>query len=263
LKRDVFGRARPFALSAALALALSGVGRADIAPPPPAEPTPATPAETTPAPSEAPVDPAAAKAAALAIKESDIGLGDPNAPVKWIEYASSGCPHCADLSLKVLPALKADYIDSGKVYYVLRDFPLDNVAAAATVIARCLPKEQFYPFMDKLFANQMTWHGPETTDPKAALVALAAEAGLDSAGVDACLARQDILDQVIAVVKEADAVLKVASTPTNFIGDQVIEGTAPLDQFKAALDKALGEASGGMTPAPETTPAQSTPAPTP
>lgn len=249
-------QARPVFLGAAMAVLASGAAFSDIVPPPASEPAAA--AEATPAPSEAPVDPVKAKAAALAIKPTDIGLGDPNAPVKWIEYASTGCSHCADLALKVLPALKAEYIDSGKVYYVLRDFPLDNVAAAATVIARCLPGDQFYPFMDKLFANQAVWHGPETTDPKAALLKLAAEAGLDEAGVDACLKRQDILDVIVANVTEADSVLKVASTPTSFIGDEVVLGAAPIADFKAILDKALGV--GGMTPAPAPTPEQSTPA---
>lgn len=246
------GRMRPFAFGAAAAVLISGMAMADIAPPPP-DLTP------TPTPSEAPADPAAAKAAALAIKESDIGIGNPDAPVKWIEYASAGCPHCADLTLKVLPALKADYIDSGKVYYVLRDFPLDNVAAAASVIARCLPKDQFYPFMDKIFANQAKWHGPDVGNPAEALKAIAAEVGLDGAGVDACLERQDILNTIVEGLKEADGVLKVTSTPTSFIGGETVVGTLSVDEFKTALDKALG-VDPGMTPKPEEAP-QPTPAP--
>lgn len=257
------GRLRPLAFGAALAVLACPLAMSDIPPPTP-DATPAVTPETTPAPSEAPVDPAAAKAEALKIKASDIGLGDPNAPVKWIEYASTGCPHCADLTLKVLPALKAEYIDSGKVYYVLRDFPLDNVAASASVIARCLPADKFYPFVDKLFATQPTWHGPDATDPKSVLLGLAAEQGLDEAGVEACFKRQELLDQLINGLKEAETALGVASTPTSFIGDETVVGTVSVEEFKKTLDKALGVPTAeGQTPVPEATPEQSTPATSP
>lgn len=257
--------------AAAFALAISGTAFANAPPPPPDAPasTPETtpvPEAATPAPGKppAPVDPNA-KAAALALKDTDIGIGDPNAPVKWIEYASSGCPHCAVLSLEVLPQLKADYFDSGKVYYVLRDFPLDNVAASATVLARCVPRDKFYPFMEKLFANQAKWHGPDATDIKGAILAIAAEQGLDEAGAEACFKRQELLDQVINGMKEAETVLQVNSTPTSFIGGEVIVGAMAADDFRKVLNKELGDnAPGGMTPIPEATPApQSTPVPTP
>lgn len=246
-------------LGAAMAVAMGGAAFGNAAPPPDIS----APAIPTPTPTEAPADPAVAKAAALALKETDIGIGDPNAPVKWIEYASAGCPHCADLSLNILPQLKAAYFDTGKVYYVLRDFPLDNVAASATVIARCLPREKFYPFMDKLFATQAQWHGPDATDPKSVLLGHAAEQGLDEAAVDACFKRQELLDQVIGGLTEAEKSLGVNSTPTSFIGDETVVGVITPDAFKEILDKAIAAKEGGMTPAPEATPAQSTPAPTP
>lgn len=250
---NIFGKGRlgPALFGAALAALVPGAALADIPPPP----------EPTPTPAEAPADPAAAKAAALAIKPTDIGIGDPNAPVTWIEYASAGCPHCADLSLIVLPALKADYLDSGKVYYVLRDFPLDNVAATATVIARCLPADKFYPFMDHVFAMQRAWHGPGATDPRGALLGYAAEHGLDEAGVEACFQRQELLDQILAVVAEADETLGVNSTPTSFIGDEKVVGVLPVEGFREVLDKALAASDEppGMTPKPEATPEQSKP----
>ncbi|MFT3809122.1 MAG: DsbA family protein [Micropepsaceae bacterium] len=233
--------------AAAFALAMSAAAFANAPPPPEA---PAATAEPAPAPTAEAVDPAAAKAAALALKERDIGIGDPNAPVKWIEYASAGCPHCADLSLNILPKLKAEYIDSGKVYYVLRDFPLDNVAASVTVIARCLPREKFYPFMEKLYASQPQWHSPDAADPKSVLLGFAAEQGLDEAGVDACFKRQELLDEMIAGMEEAEKALSVNSTPTSFIGDETVVGVLPPEKFKEVLDKALAAQAGGATPAP-------------
>lgn len=253
---------RPLAFGAALAALVSGMAFADVPPPPPdATPVQPSPAPTgeAPKPDEAPLP---SKAEVLAVKETDVGLGDPNAPVKWIEYASAGCPHCADLSLKILPQLKADYIDSGKVYYVLRDFPLDNVAAAATVLARCVPREIFYPFMEKLFADQAKWHSPDVADIKGAILTIAAGFGLDEAAADACLKRQDLLDQVVKGMTEAEKVLQVGSTPTSFIGDETVVGTVSVGDFKAALDKALGVPSaGGSSTAPSPTPEQSKPAP--
>ena len=244
-------------LGVALAAMTSGAAFANAPPPAPDA------VEPTPTEAPAPVDPAAAKAAALAVKERDIGIGDPNAPVKWIEYASAGCPHCADLSINILPKLKAEYIDSGKVYYVLRDFPLDNVAASVTVVARCLPRDKFYPFMDKLFSTQAQWHGPDATDPKTVLLGHAAEFGLDEAGVEACFQRQDLLDQMISGMEEAEKALEISSTPTSFIGDETVVGVLPVEKFDEVLDNAIAAKSGGMTPAPTDAPAQSTPEPAP
>jgi protein-disulfide isomerase len=210
-------------------------------------PAPVTP--STPAPSEEPPPEEATKTAptpaemdaALAPKPSDIGIGDPNAKVKWVEYASSGCPHCAHLSLEVIPTLKTEYMDTGKVYYVLRDFPLDGVAAAASLIARCLPKEKFYPFMEMLFAEQDKWHSPEVKDLKGAILAMAAKGGLSAEQAEACLKDQPKFDEMKAILSEAETVLGVASTPTNFVDGKKIEGAAPVEDFRKLFDEALAK----------------------
>ncbi len=175
---------------------------------------------------------------ALAPKESDIGIGDQNAPVKMIEYASSGCGHCAAFAIETMPKIKADYIDKGLVYYVLRDYPLDNVAAAASMVARCLPREGFYPFMDILFASQGDWHKQDGAID--AIAGIARKAGLSRAQVDACLKDEKLLKQINDSRNEATTVLTVASTPTMFINGDKIEGAAAYPdieaKFKAALD---------------------------
>lgn len=181
------------------------------------------------------------KAKVLAPKAEDIGLGNPNAPVRWVEYASSGCGHCARLSLEILPQLKAAYIDTGKVYYVLRDFPLDNASLAASLLARCMPKEKFYPFMEVLFRDQAQWHSPEVTDPAAVLVSKAKEAGLSDADIEACKNNQAVLDRIVASRTEANEVLKVDSTPTNFINGERVQGVVPAAEFEAVIKKALDQ----------------------
>lgn len=187
------------------------------------EPPPA--AGEAAAPALSPEEKLKAVAEALAPKPHDIGIGDPAAKVKIVEYASSGCSHCANFALNELPQLKTAYIDKGQVYFVLRDFPLDNVAAGASLVARCLPPEKFYPFMDALFQQQSVWHGPETTDPLAELKKIAASAGgLDGPAVDACLKNQENFDRLKAGVEEASEILEVNSTPTLFIDGEKASG---------------------------------------
>ena len=173
---------------------------------------------------------------ALALKPDDIGMGDPNAPIKMIEYASAGCPHCAMMALQTIPKLKTAYIDTGAVYYVLRDFPLDNVALGGSLIARCMPKDKFYAFMDLLFANQAMWHSPQTADPKEALIELARRAGLSREATEACLKDQTKLTRINEIAKEATDVLKVNGTPITFLnGQRSFESAMPFEELDAKI----------------------------
>lgn len=174
---------------------------------------------------------------ALAPKPHDIGMGDPNAPIKMIEYASSGCGACAAFHIQVMDKIKADWIDTGKVYFVLRDYPLDNVAAGASMIARCLPREGFYPFMDILFRSQAEWHKQEGAID--ALAALARKAGLSRAQVESCLKDQTVLKTMQETQNEASNVLKVESTPTMFVNGEMIKGAAAYPEFEAKFKAAL------------------------
>ena len=219
-------------MAAAVAVVLAGgAGLAQI-------PAPPSPAET---PAEPPAAAAVTKEQALAPKPEDIGMGDPNAPVKWIEYASAGCSHCAAMTLETLPKVKAAYIDTGKVYYVLRDYPLDNLSLGASVLARCLPKEKFHPFMETVFSRQKEWRAPEVTEPGKVLTAMAVEAGLTPEQAEACLKDRAQFDRIVATRTEAETVLGVNSTPTNFINGEVTVGAAPFEEFEKLLKTALGE----------------------
>ncbi len=174
---------------------------------------------------------------ALALKETDIGMGDPNAPIKLIEYASTGCGHCAAFAIETMPKIKAEWIDKGQVYYVLRDYPLDNVAAGASMIARCLPREGFYPFMEVLFRSQPEWHKQEGAID--ALATLARRAGLSRAQVESCLKDEKVLKQIQDSLNEAKNVLAVNSTPTMFINGEVVQGAAAYADFEAKFKAAL------------------------
>jgi protein-disulfide isomerase len=87
----------------------------------------------------------------------DIVMGAPTAPVTIIEYASMTCPHCAHFAVEIFPKLKEKYIDTGKAKYMMREYPLDGLAAAAFMLARCAGPDKYYPMIETLFAQQQKW----------------------------------------------------------------------------------------------------------
>jgi protein-disulfide isomerase len=169
---------------------------------------------------------------AVASPIGDRTLGDPKAPNVIIEYASMTCPHCRNWNEQVFPALKAKYIDTGKVYFIFRDFPLDPVATTAVMVAHCMP-DRFFPLVDLMFEQQASWANVQ--DPKAALSTLVKQAGIGQDQFNACLANQSILDGVNWSKDRASRVLGVGSTPTFFINGVKVEGDQPL----AAIEKRL------------------------
>lgn len=141
------------------------------------------------------------------------------------------------MALQTMPKVKENYIDKGLVYYVLRDFPLNNVAAGGSLIARCLPKEKFYAFMDVLFADQNLWHSPDVPDPKEALIELARRAGLSREQTEACLSNKEALARMNEILTEGTNVLKIQGTPTTFLNGERFNEAIEYE----ALDKKLQE----------------------
>ncbi len=176
-----------------------------------------------------------ARAAPLTLEEAmaERSLGQPNAKLVVYEYASLTCPHCAKFHLEVLPEVKKKYIDTGKLRWVYRDYPLDGRAAVAAMAARCAPKERYFPFLDALFRGQEKW--ARAPDVHAALAPTARLAGLSQADYDACVKNEALLKAIAKVAEEATAQFQVNSTPSFVAGGKKIElGTS----FKSA-DKAL------------------------
>lgn len=184
-------------------------------------------------------DPAAPSAAAQAILKlngQDRILGNPNAPITIIEYASMSCPHCAHFQTDILPAIKKDWIDTGKAKLVLRDFPLDNEALSAAMIARCAPPDRFYAFADAFFSEQPQWVMAQ--DYKAALARLAKLGGMDEGAVNACLANKTIENEVLDSRLTASKQLGVDSTPTFFVNGAQFNGAPTVAQFEKLLSSA-------------------------
>lgn len=188
----------------------------------------------------------------------DMSLGDKNAPVKVYEYASLTCSHCAEFNKDTFPSFKKDYIDTGKVYYTLRDFPFDPIATAAYMLAHCAGPERYFGFVDVLFSTQTQWAFVET--PMEALKGIARQGGFSEEKFDACMKDEKIFDHVKATAQRGSTEFGVRSTPTFFINGEKVEGAIPYSEFEPILKKHLpgGDKSAGETPAPsgEATPAK-------
>ena len=161
----------------------------------------------------------------------DMALGPANATVTMTEYASMTCPHCAHFNEAVFPKIKSEYIDSGKIRYVFREFPLDIKAAAGSMLARCIAKDdsgKYFTVIDLLFKQQADWVMKNTTET---LTRIGKQAGLSQQAVEDCLKDQALLDKIAADQKYASEVLKVNSTPTFFINGEMVKGAATFEDF--------------------------------
>jgi protein-disulfide isomerase len=205
--------------------------------------------------SAAPPQSSAADAGALLqISKDDRILGRPDAPVTIIEYASLTCPHCAHFQDDVLPEIKKQWIDTGKAKLVLRDFPLDEEALRAAMIARCAPADRYYAFADTFFAAQDKW--VRERDYRGALARLARLGGMSREEFDACLRNKQLEDSIVESRLVASKQLDVNSTPTFFINGTKFAGAPTAQDFAASLEAALPPTTAKGTP-PATTPAPS------
>ncbi len=163
-------------------------------------------------------------------------IGKTDAPVTVIEYSSLGCPHCAAWDVEVFPHLKQAYIDTGKVRYIARDFPLDQVAAAAAMLARCAPDDKYFEMSDLFFRTQDRWHVSQNSVD--ALFGVVKQAGFTRESFEACLKDQKLLDGITEVRKRASEVFHIDATPTFFVNGKKsdkFQSNADVDQTLAGL----------------------------
>jgi protein-disulfide isomerase len=164
----------------------------------------------------------------------DVALGASEAPVTIVEYASTTCMHCAGFYAATFPALKSKYIDTGKVRFILREFPLDPLATAAFMLARCAGDDKRNAIVDLLFAQQKNW--AFTDKPLEALAALLKQTGMSQNSFEACLKNQDLYDKIAKVHDHAAKKFGVTATPTFFINGKKETG----EMTSEALEKLLG-----------------------
>ena len=172
-------------------------------------------------------------AGALVVTAQDRVLGKSDAPITIVEYASLSCSHCARFATDVLPKLREKWIDVGKARLILRDFPLDEPALRAEMVARCAPPERFYPLVETLFATQDKW--VVAKDWRVALERLTRLAGIGKKEFDACIDDKAIEDQVAQSRLTAAQQLGVDSTPTFFVNGKKFDGAPTFEAFDQLL----------------------------
>jgi protein-disulfide isomerase len=181
--------------------------------------------------------PADAPAPLLKVTTSDRILGNPDAPITIIEYASMSCPHCAHFANDVLPELKKKWIDTGKAKLVFRDFPLDKLALAAAMVQRCAPPDRFFAFVDTFFADQQQW--VLASDYKAAIARLAKLGGMSTKEFDACMQNKTVETFILQERLDASKVLGVDATPTFFVNGTKFAGEPSVTEFNKVLSGLL------------------------
>jgi protein-disulfide isomerase len=183
--------------------------------------------------------PAAAQSASELLVPPSLGdrvLGKDDAPVTIVEYASMTCPHCAHFHETTYPELKKLYIDTGKVRFIFREFPLDAIAAGASMLARCADKDKFYPMIETLFQLQRQWAVEKPIPP---LMAIAKQAGFSEQSFNTCLSDQKMLDQIQAEQKRASEKFGVNSTPTIFVNGKKQVGGVSIEDLAKVIDPML------------------------
>jgi protein-disulfide isomerase len=171
----------------------------------------------------------------------DIALGPADARVTIVEYASMTCPHCAAFTRETFPKLKATYIDTGKVRYVFREFPLDQLALLGAQLARCIAKGDpptFFNAIDVLFASQTDWASNAPIEP---LKRITKQLGMNDGEFEACANNETIGKAIIATRDYAYDRLKVNATPSFFINDQRLQGETSLEEFAKVIDPILAQ----------------------
>ena len=173
----------------------------------------------------------------LTPRADDIVLGEAGAPLTIIEYSSLSCSHCATFHNNVLPSLKADYINNGKLLFINRDFPLNAPALKGAMLVQCAPEDKGAKFAEVLFKLQSKW--AFTPDYEGALKKIAGVGGLDEAAFDACMADTALEERILEIRQEAGENLDISGTPSFYLNGVKLNVALNSEAFKAALDEAL------------------------
>lgn len=176
-------------------------------------------------------------AKALKPHVSDIVIGDKNAPVRIVEYASLSCPHCAKFHTNILPALKEEFIDTGKAVLVFRHFPLNAPAMKASMAINCASSDNRADFTKHLFETQRDW--AFDSNYLSSIISSANSFGLTTEAIERCFSNVSMEDQILNARQQAEQKLQVASTPSFFINGKRLAGAANLENMQAAIQAAL------------------------
>lgn len=168
---------------------------------------------------------------------TEMVMGDPDAPVTMVEFASMTCSHCRAFHMNKLPELKKKYIDTGKLRYILRDFPLDGLALRASMAARCAGPDQYFAYVDRIFQRQGQWRRAE--DPIQGLAKIFKLGGMSQSEFDACLKNKELGQNIVQASQTASKALSIKATPSFWLAGQTFSGNQPMDKFVSIIENAL------------------------
>ena len=160
-------------------------------------------------------------------------FGPEDAPVTVIEYAALTCGHCRNFHMNVWPAFKEKYVDTGKVRFIMREFPFDPRSSAGFMLARCAGDDKWYATIDLLYRTQDNW--ARSSDGSGSLRTVMGMTGMDEAAFEACLQNQELLEQVNSVAETGKS-FGVDSTPTFFVNGEMYKGVLSIDRFSEIVD---------------------------
>ena len=178
---------------------------------------------------------------ALDISEKDFVIGNEDAKITIIEYASLSCSHCADFHVNTLETLKKEYIDTGKVKMVFRDYPFNYPALLGSMVLRCIPENYRYDYMNALFKLQPDWVNKKNKKTIQELYKIMQSGGMTKDEYDACIYNTELENEILKGVMEAQNQFNIKSTPSFIINGKLIEGNKSIKEFRQIIDKILSQ----------------------
>ena len=178
---------------------------------------------------------------ALDITEKDFVIGNEDAKITIIEYASLSCSHCADFHVNTLETLKKEYIDTGKVKMVFRDYPFNYPALLGSMVLRCIPENYRYDYMNALFKLQTDWVNKKNKKTIQELYKIMQSGGMTKDEYDACIYNTELENEILKGVMEAQNQFNIKSTPSFMINGKLIEGNKSIKEFRQIIDKILSQ----------------------
>ena len=178
---------------------------------------------------------------ALDITEKDFVIGNEDAKITIIEYASLSCSHCADFHVNTLETLKKEYIDTGKVKMVFRDYPFNYPALLGSMVLKCIPENYRYDYMNALFKLQPDWVNKKNKKTIQELYKIMQSGGMTKDEYDACIYNTELENEILKGVMEAQNQFNIKSTPSFIINGKLIEGNKSIKEFRQIIDKILSQ----------------------
>ena len=178
---------------------------------------------------------------ALDIAEKDFVIGNEDAKITIIEYASLSCSHCADFHVNTLETLKKEYIDTGKVRMVFRDYPFNYPALLGSMVLRCIPENYRYDYMNALFKLQPDWVNKKNKKTIQELYKIMQSGGMTKEEYDACIYNTELENEILEGVMEAQNQFNIKSTPSFIINGKLVEGNKSIKEFRQIIDKILSQ----------------------